>query len=56
MDTRPHMSLNEYGRKTIGDIKEQFGTSMEVGGPACGRGWSFVILEVPSTPGHSVTL
>ena len=29
---------------------------VEVGGPACGGGWSFMILEVPSSPGHSVTL
>jgi len=31
--------------------------NVEFGGPACGRGfWSFVILEVPSNPGHSVIL
>ena len=30
--------------------------NVEVGGPACGRGgWRFVILEIPSNPGHSVT-
>ena len=30
--------------------------NVEVGGPACGRGgWRFMILEVPSNPGHSVT-
>jgi len=28
----------------------------EAGGPACGGGWSFMILEVPSNPGHSVIL
>ena len=29
----------------------------KVGGPACGGGgWRFVILEVPSTLGHSVIL
>ena len=26
---------------------------VEVGGPAYGGGWSFVILGVPSSPGHS---
>ena len=35
--------------------------NMEVGGPACGgggegSGWSLMILEVPSNPGHSVIL
>jgi len=30
--------------------------NVEVGGPACGGGWSFMILEVPSNPGHSVIL
>ena len=31
--------------------------NVEVGGPACGRGgWSFMILGVPSNPGHSVIL
>ena len=31
--------------------------NVEVGGPACGGGgWSFIILEVPSSPGHSVIL
>ena len=28
----------------------------EVGGPARQGGWRFMILEVPSNPGHSVTL
>jgi len=28
----------------------------EVGGPARQRDWRFVILEVPSNPGHSVIL
>ena len=28
----------------------------EVGGPARQGGWRFMILEVPSTPGHSVIL
>ena len=29
--------------------------NVEVGGPACSRGsWRFMILEVPSNPGHSV--
>ena len=29
----------------------------EVGGPACGgEDWRFMILEVPSNPGHSVIL
>jgi len=27
---------------------------VEVGGPACGGGWSFMILGVPSNLGHSV--
>jgi len=27
----------------------------KVGGPAWQGGWRFMILEVPSTPGHSVT-
>ena len=31
--------------------------NVEVGGPACGRaGWSFMILEMPSNPGHSVIM
>ena len=31
--------------------------NVEVGGPACGRGgWSFMILGVPSNPGHSMIL
>ena len=31
--------------------------NMEVGGPPCGRkGWRFMILEVPTNPGHSVIL
>jgi len=29
---------------------------VEVGGPACGGAWSFIILEVPSSPGRSVIL
>jgi len=30
---------------------------VEVGGPACaGWGWRFMILEVPSNPGHSVII
>ena len=30
---------------------------VEVGGPAWGRGgWSFMVLEVPSSPGHSMVL
>jgi len=28
----------------------------EVGGPAWQGGWRFMILEVPSNPGHSVIL
>jgi len=28
----------------------------EVGGPARQGGWSFMTLEVPSNPGHSVIL
>ena len=29
--------------------------NVEVGGPACGReDWRFMILEVPSNPGHSM--
>ena len=28
----------------------------EVGGPARQGGWRFMILEVPSNPGHSVIL
>ena len=33
------------------------GLIVEVGGPACGwGGWRFIILEVPSNPGHSVIL
>ena len=28
----------------------------EVGGPARQEGWRFMILEVPSNPGHSVIL
>ena len=31
--------------------------SVELGGPACGGGdWRFMIPEVPSNQGHSVTL
>jgi len=40
------MSLNEYGRKTIGDIKEQFGTSME----------SFVLRAHPAAMGDQRTV
>jgi len=30
---------------------------VKVGGPAWGRGgWSFMVLEVPSSPGHSMVL
>ena len=29
---------------------------LEVGGPAWQGGWRFMILEVPSNPGHSVVL
>ena len=32
------------------------GLNVEVGGPACGRGRSLLILEVPSNPSHSVIL
>ena len=30
--------------------------NVEVGGPARHGGWKFMILEVPSNPGHSVVL
>jgi len=30
--------------------------NIEVGGPAWGRGWSFVILKVSSNPRHSAIL
>ena len=30
--------------------------NVDAGGPACGGCWSFMILEVPSSPGHSVIL
>lgn len=33
-----------------------FSFNVEVGGPACVRGWRFVILGVPSKLGHSVIL
>jgi len=39
-----------------GGVQGQVGLvlNVEVGGPACGGGWSFMILEVPSNPNHSV--
>ena len=41
------------GQVGWGLVEPGLGLNVEVGGPACGR---FMILEVPSNPGHSVIL
>jgi len=55
----------DCGRPITGGVQGQVGwgpgqpelvLNVEVGGPALAGGWRFMILEVPSNPGHSVIL
>jgi len=51
----PSIPGGVHGRVGWGPGQPGLVLNVEVGGPACGWGcWSFMILEVPSSPGHSV--